>query len=436
MMQHTEFGDDGGLHGGLGSLLDSLNWDHVRSEVTEEGRARVALVGLPGAGKSTLLNAMRGWEVSPVQHQPGAGNRMEDLGLFLLADLSEHGPAASGATSGLSDGAEDPWIWELLTQADVIVFVFDGALHLSGDGAGSADVERDSLAARRQHWQLVEYQWYSRIKALGRPVAAVLSKRDLLQQEQREQEVCSTLAQRLVAAVTPLCALNEEEATLAVSGRLLEANPKLLVALGRELPAIRRQAARKLINQTVLFAGLAGLQPVPLLDLPLQLGLQMRMLLRLDALYGRSQQGDASRELIASLAGGMAVRLLAQTLVKFVPVLGWAISGALSGLSAWLLGWGAVALLEGRHLRLRQAAADLAARRPAVVVRLPALPAGPLGRRAARNGAAGEATVEADGAVVSASSRTTPPQDAGVGALRPRRWAMRLKRPQEDSETP
>lgn len=376
MMQHTEFGDDGGLRGGLGSLLDSLNWDHVRSEVTEEGRARVALVGLPGAGKSTLLNAMRGWEVSPVQQQPASGNPVEDFGLFLLVDLSEHGPTASGATSALSDSDVDPWIWDALALADVIVFVFDGALYLNGDSAGDADDGAEPLAAMRKRWQLAEYQWYSRIKVLGRPVAVVLSKRDLLQQEQREQEVSCTLAQRLVAVVTPLCALNEEEATLAVLSRLLEANPKLLVALGRELPTIRRQAAHKLINQTTLLATLAGLQPVPLLDLPLQLGLQMRLLLRLDALYGRAQQGDASRELIASLAGGMAVRLLAQTLVKFVPVLGWAISGALSGLAAWLLGWGAVAFLEGQHLRLRQAAAELAARRPVVAVQMPALPAG------------------------------------------------------------
>jgi uncharacterized protein (DUF697 family) len=239
------------------------------------------------------------------------------------------------------------------------------------------------LAAKRRQWQLVEYQWYSRIKALGRPVAAVLSKSDLLEQESCGQEAVSRLAQRLVATVTPVCALNEEEATLAVLGRLLEANPKLLVALGRELPAIRRQAARKLINQTVLFAALAGLQPVPLLDLPLQLGLQMRMLLRLDSLYGRSQTGDTHRELIASLAGGMAVRLIAQTLVKFVPVLGWAISGALSGLAAWLLGWGAVAFLDGQHHRLRQAAADLHARR-AEIVRLPTLSAPRLPDRLSR----------------------------------------------------
>ena len=369
-MQHNGYDMDDGVHSGLGSLLDSLNWDHVRSEVTEEGRARVAIVGLPGAGKSTLLNTMRGWEVSPAQVDACLDRQQEDLGLFLLVDLSEHGPDAGDAADDEGDAGFGPLLWDQLSQADVVVFLFDGALQLNGAGADDADELAD--ASRQRH--LAEYRWYSRIKTLGRPVAAVLSKGDLLDQEGRQQETVGALAQRLVAAVTPVCALEGDAATHAVLGRLLEANPKLLVALGRELPAIRRQAARQLINQTVLFAALAGLQPVPLLDLPLQLGLQMRLLLRLDALYGRSQQGDASRELVASLAGGMVVRLIAQTLVKFVPVLGWVIGGALSGLAAWLLGWGAVALLEGQHQRLRQAAVDLHARR-GEMVRLPAWPA-------------------------------------------------------------
>lgn len=381
MNQH-EFDLNGGPGGGLGSLVDGLNWDHVRSEVAGESQARVAIAGLAGAGKSTLLNSLRGWEVSPAGDARQAGQSQEDLGLFVLLDLAAEGPAAVEEWNGLDEAGAGPGVWETLGRADVTLFLFDGALHQpAGDLA-------EEQAAMRQRARQGEYRWYCRIQALGRPVVAVLSKADLWPDGQAADEA-AVLARRLAAPVTPLGALAGDGAAQVVLPRLLEANPKLLVALGRELPALRRQAANKLIQQTTLYATLAGLQPVPLLDLPLQLGLQMRLLLRLDALYGRSHQGDVSRELVASLAGGMAVRLVAQTLVKFVPVLGWAISGALSGLSAWLLGWGAVALLEGQHLRLRQAAADLHARR-AEIVRLPALPAPHLPDRLTRRRSKGD----------------------------------------------
>lgn len=320
-----------GLGDEIASALDELSWTHVRNEVAGETQARVALVGLAGAGKSTLLNTLRGWEVSPTGDGRAAPRGWEDLGLFLLVDLPAAGP----------DHPADGALWEELEglrQADALLFLFDGALHAAAD-------DGDEAAAARQG----EYRWYCRLRTLGPPVVAVLNKADLWPDG---SAAAAELAQRLAAPVTPLVAWDTEAAAQVVLLRLLEANPKLTVALGRELPALRRPAAARLIRQTTFYAALVGLQPVPLLDLPVQIGLQMRLLLRLDALYGRSHQGDTSRELMASLAGGMAVRLAAQTLAKFVPVLGWALAGALSGLSAWALGWAAVAFLEGRHRSL------------------------------------------------------------------------------------
>ncbi|MDW8318523.1 MAG: GTPase [Anaerolineae bacterium] len=322
-----------GLGDGMAAALDELGWAHVRDQVAGEAQARVAMVGLAGAGKSTLLNTLRGWEVSPVGGGPGARRGWEDWGMFVLVDLPAEGP----------DHLADEMLGEDLDglcRVDLLLFLFDGALHCDGD---------EATAAERQAARQGEYRWYCRLRTLGPPVVAVLSKADLWPDG---QAAAAELAQRLAAPVTPLAAHDAASAIQVLLPRLLEANPKLTVALGRELPVLRRPAAGRLIRQTTLYATLAGLQPVPLLDLPVQLGLQMRLLLRLDALYGRSQQGDASRELLASLAGGMAVRLSAQTLAKFVPVLGWALAGALSGLSAWALGWAAVAVLEGQHRRL------------------------------------------------------------------------------------
>jgi len=73
----------------------------------------------------------------------------------------------------------------------------------------------------------------------------------------------------------------------------------------------------------------------------------MRLLLRLAALHGQLEAGDGNRELIVTVAGGLGLRLAVQQVAKLVPVLGWVVSGLLSGLSTWLLGRAAVAYFDG-----------------------------------------------------------------------------------------
>jgi len=83
-------------------------------------------------------------------------------------------------------------------------------------------------------------------------------------------------------------------------------------------------------------------QPIPLVDLPVQLAAQMKLLARLAALYDRPA-GEGGREVMASLAGGLAVRLGVQQLVKLVPISGWIASGLLGGAATVALGKAAVA---------------------------------------------------------------------------------------------
>jgi uncharacterized protein (DUF697 family) len=94
-------------------------------------------------------------------------------------------------------------------------------------------------------------------------------------------------------------------------------------------------------------SALTGLEPVPLLDIPIQLAAQMRMLLKVAALHGRLEAGDGSREFLTAVAGGLGIRLAAQQAAKLVPVLGWVVSGLLSGMTTWLLGQAALAYLDG-----------------------------------------------------------------------------------------
>ena len=93
--------------------------------------------------------------------------------------------------------------------------------------------------------------------------------------------------------------------------------------------------------------GLVAMQPIPLIDLPMQVGTQVGLVARISTMYGRPPTSDYSSELIVTGAGSMAFRLVALQIAKLVPVLGWVVSGVLGATTTWLLGQSTVAYFEG-----------------------------------------------------------------------------------------
>lgn len=327
------------------AILDALDWEHARGQVAQENSARVAVAGLHGAGKSTLLNRLQGWEVSPVganadvaddpaMPPPAAG--YEDFGKFVLIDLPLDGHHE------LQAGSADPSVelaWTMLSQADLVLFVLDGALLVNSEEGQAGD-----KTVRSGH--VAEYRWLCRLRSLGRPIVLVLNKMDLLGDQlpalQRDLEV------RLAMAVIAVSARDDPDIAFHLLPRILDTKPDLLVPLAGEIPALRKQAAQRLIRQTTLLSAVTGLEPVPLLDLPLQLALQARMLLRLAAIYGQPRSGGGSHEMAVTFAGGLGLRFAVQQLAKLVPLFGWVVSAALSGLTTYLIGQAAVTYYQGQ----------------------------------------------------------------------------------------
>jgi uncharacterized protein (DUF697 family) len=204
---------------------------------------------------------------------------------------------------------------------------------------------------------MAEYRWLCRLRGLGKPVIPVLSKADLL--GERLPAIQADLERRLATPLVAVSAEADPDVALRLLPRVLESEPDLLVPLAGEIPILRRQAATRLIRQTALISALTGLEPVPLLDLPLQLALQARLLLRLAAIYGQARPAGGSREMVAAAAGGLGMRYAVQQLAKLVPVFGWLLSGLLSGAITYLIGQAAAAHYQGlwsqQALRLRQA---------------------------------------------------------------------------------
>jgi small GTP-binding protein len=301
----------------LGTILRLLDWNQIKEEVEQENRARVVFIGAGNAGKSTLLNRLKGWTVSSDAMKLGTTttSHVENLGFFTLIDT----PSDS---NGNNDPEMDP-NWGMLLTADLVLFIFDGAVGL-----------------RRS-----DYEWFARIRAAGKPMLAVLNKCD---QIPHLHQTVAELNRQLGTGVIPISARYGTDVRTLLLPRILQVQPALTTALGREVIAFRREAAERVARRTALLCALFGTEPLPLLDIPFQAFVQTQMILRVALIYDQPTGDRYSRELIAMFALSALLRFAAQQVAKLVPLGGWLISAALAGGGTWSLGQAAIVYFEQR----------------------------------------------------------------------------------------
>ncbi len=113
------------------------------------------------------------------------------------------------------------------------------------------------------------------------------------------------------------------------------------IPLARQFPILREEAAWEEINATSKQNALIGAIPIPGADLPLMTANQLKMILRIAAMYDMPISVDRARELLAVVGGGFALRAAARQVAKFIPV--GAVVGAGVGYSGTLaMGKGAI----------------------------------------------------------------------------------------------
>ncbi len=305
----------------LRGLLQALDWDELSLAVQREAAARLAIVGPVNSGKSTLFNLIKGHRVSPVTAVPGTTRALvtERLGPFILVDTPGFGEV------GGMDRAETAR--EAARRSDVVVLLLDAA------------------AGLRQS----DYEIYCSLRETGVPLVVAINKVDLVRRDL--PAVLEDIRRKLGVEAIPVSARTGAGVAERLIPAIIEAHPWMVVALGRELPAYRRQLTRRLIRSAAILNGLIAAEPVPGLDIPLLLAGQARMVLRIAAIYGESLSVRHARELLATIAGGVGIRFLAGELAKIVPGPGWAVAGAVAGLGTWAMGQvAALYFEEGKRL--------------------------------------------------------------------------------------
>jgi small GTP-binding protein len=307
------------------NLFQALDWDRLSLQVEEEAHARLAIVGPVNSGKSTLFNLIKGRKVSAVKAVPGTtkGLVTEDVGPFLLVDTPGFGEVGGVDRASLARSAAE--------EADVAVLVLDGAagLHQS------------------------DHDLYTSLQAARVPLVVALNKIDLIKRD--VSDVLDDVERKLGTAVIPISAKTGAGVAEQLIPAVVEAHPWMAVALGRALPAYRRHLSRRLISSAAVLNAIIAAEPIPGLDIPLLLAAQVRLVLRIAAIYGESLSVRHARELLTTIAGGVALRYLAAQLGKLVPGPGWLVGAAVTGLGTWAIGRVAVAYFEsGKRLTPQQ----------------------------------------------------------------------------------
>ncbi len=302
-------------------LMKAVNWRQAQEEVLQNLNNTVVIVGQPNTGKSTLFNKIKGQQLSPVSAQAGTTRTLirTDFGPFTLVD-----------TPGVDVPGHIPDVTESgLEQASVIVLLMDATKGL----------------------QTKDRELYAILQKLNKPLVLAVNKVDALKGDENGDRLATEIAIMLgtpgVIPVSAQTGLNIAEELLP---EIINASPEAALVIGRELPAYRRAAAQRIIRNATFVSLAAGIEPIPLIDIPILLGTQIRLVLRIAALYGESMNTtDAmtyARELIVTMAGGLGLRYLAEQAAKAVPFGGDFIAGAIAGAATWSIGQVAIEYYE------------------------------------------------------------------------------------------
>jgi uncharacterized protein (DUF697 family) len=117
-------------------------------------------------------------------------------------------------------------------------------------------------------------------------------------------------------------------------------------------PVLRLEAARKLVKSSTALCSAIGAQPLPLADFPFLTTVQMLMIGGVIYISGQRVTAAAIAKFLAALGVNVGAALVlregARALLKFVPIWGDIVSGAVAGAGTYAIGRAATAVfIEG-----------------------------------------------------------------------------------------
>lgn len=179
---------------------------------------------------------------------------------------------------------------------------------------------------------------------------------DVLDPQAQVRPVLSFLDQftEKVCFISTSKGINIEDELAAKIFDLLDSKGKG-IALASKAPIFRKLAVAKIIHHTSAQNGLIGVVTIlPGSDMPLLTANQLRMVLKIAAVYDEELSLSRLKELITVIGAGFTFRALARQLLDFVPGVGWIIKGAVAFAGTEALGQAAQKYFEKGYSHLKK----------------------------------------------------------------------------------
>lgn len=234
------------------------------------------------------------------------GKAAQPITLGLVAST---GPDREHWRDALLIGSHDPERLKLLGADDQAVPVVD--LYLAIITTSSGMITRElPILERLDHNKLM-------VALVGIPEHLAAT---------RLREILHTL-DLAADQVVPVTSLKDLAGPFAQA--LFERHPDMIIPLSRQFPIFRSEAAWQEVQATSKQNAVIGALPLPGADLPLMTANQVKMLMRIAAMFDLPMNVERAKELLAVVGGGLALRTFSRQIVKFVPWAGWAVAGGI-----------------------------------------------------------------------------------------------------------
>ena len=129
---------------------------------------------------------------------------------------------------------------------------------------------------------------------------------------------------------------------------IIETRRDKRLAMARAFPFVRRPLALETVHATAVQNAAVGAAAfIPGADLPLMTLNQAKMLLKIAAVYGEPMDAARVKEIAFVVASAFAWRSLARSAAGVLPVIGWAVKGAVGYAGTLTLGHAAIEYFSG-----------------------------------------------------------------------------------------